>query len=255
MAKMMENAPENEGQPEFAVSQPELGSEGSGERVRLIGSKSGGLAALARLAGVPLSTLQRLAAGQEMKVDVMVRLARASGVRLEWLATGTGPMQSAEAGVFEAGGEMAGEDLQLMPPGNVLIPRYEARAAAGDGDLLDPGWIVAKVPFSADFIRTTLRRHPENLALIECAGDSMEPALHNGDELLVDTSARELRNGSIYILRVGGALLAKRVQPRMDGTVMILSDNPRYPPEVITPSEATPLDVVGEVLWRSGTLR
>jgi len=254
----MENPVKTEADPncgDLTVPDGNPQTEARGSRVRTLGAEHGGLAALSRLSNVALSTLQRIAAGQDMKVEVMTALAQATGTRLEWLATGTGPMRSAGAGFEEEGAAFSVGQAREAPSGGVLIPRYEARASAGIGTPLDPGWVSEKVLFSADFIRKRLRRKPENLALIECSGDSMEPTLHDGDELLVDTTASDLRSGAIYILRVAGALLAKRVQPRLDGTLMIISDNTRYPPEVFQPSETSQLDIVGEVIWRSGSLR
>lgn len=248
-------APKNRLDPRLPSSDREVGSENRAARLREAVQAAGGTAEVAKLTGIPQSTLSGYLTGGEMKLSNSTAIAEATGVRLEWLATGSGPMRADGSGFHEETAAFSAGQARQAPEGGVLIPRYEARATAGVGTSLDPGWAVEKVMFSADFIRNKLRRNPDNLALIECAGDSMEPALRDGDELLVDTSATEPRSGPIYILRVGGALLAKRVQPRMDGTVMILSDNPRYPAEVITPSEATPLDVVGEVLWRSGTLR
>lgn len=225
------------------------------QRAHLVAERAGGMAALARKSGVPQTTIHRVLNGGEMKAGVLVAIAAAAGVRLEWLATGAGPMLPDGTGFAEEPAAFAAAIPRPAPSDDVLISRYDARAAAGLVATENSSYPVEKVLFSGDFIRNKLRRKPEHLALIECAGDSMEPTLLNGDELLVDTSPTNLRHGSIYILRVGGALLAKRIQPRLDGTVMILSDNPRYPPEVLTPSDATPLDVVGEVLWRSGTLR
>lgn len=210
---------------------------------------------VAEISGVAFGTLNAYLAGGEMKMSNAAALAQATGVRLEWLATGQGPMRPAGAGFEEEGAAFSVGQTREAPSGGVLIPRYEARASAGIGTPLDPGWVSEKVLFSADFIRKRLRRKAENLALIECTGDSMEPTLHDGDELLVDTTANDIRSGAIYILRVAGALLAKRVQPRLDGTVMIISDNTRYPPEVFHPSEESQLDIVGEVIWRSGSLR
>lgn len=225
------------------------------QRAHQVAERAGGMAALARKSGIALATLHRVLNGGEMKAGVLVAIAEAAGVRLEWLATGAGPMLIDGTGFAEEPTAFAAAVVRPAPGDDVLISRYDARAAAGLGVIENAGYPVEKVLFSGDFVRNKLRRKPEDLALIECCGDSMEPALLDGDELLVDTSATTLRHGAIYILRVGEALLAKRVQPRLDGSVMILSDNPRYPPEVITPSDATPLDVVGEVLWRSGTLR
>jgi hypothetical protein len=42
---------------------------------------------------MPLSTLNRYLAGREMRLPAAVAIARATGVRLEWLATGEGPMR------------------------------------------------------------------------------------------------------------------------------------------------------------------
>lgn len=184
----------------------------------------------------------------------VIDLATATSVRVEWLATGAGAMRPG-AGLAEETATFSAGQGRHAPEGGVLIPRYDTRASAGIGTTLDPAWVLEKVMFSAEFIRNRLRRKPENLALLECLGDSMEPALRDGDELLLDTTATEPRSGPIYILRVGGQLVPKRLQVRLDGSVMVLSDNPRYPPEVVTPSVATPLEIVGEVLWRSGTIR
>lgn len=217
--------------------------------------KSIGTAKLAsERSGVPLGTLNAYLAGREMKFSNATAIAEATGVRLEWLATGQGPMRPGQPGFEERPVDSQGKPLDGAPAGAVPIPRYDARASAGIGTSLDPGWMVEKVLFSADFIRNKLRRNAEHLALIDCSGDSMEPTLHHGDQLLVDTSVREARSGAIYILRVAGALLAKRVQQRLDGTVMIISDNTRYPPELVTPSDDLPLDIVGEVVWRGGLL-
>ncbi len=233
----------------------DLGSEKRAERLREAVQAAGGTAEVAKLTGIPQSTLSGYLTGGEMKLSNTTAIAAATGVRLEWLATGAGPMLPDGTGFAEEPAAFAAAIPRPAPSDDVLISRYDARAAAGLVATENTSYPVEKVLFSGDFIRNKLRRKPEHLALIECAGDSMEPTLLNGDELLVDTSPTNIRHGSIYILRVGGALMAKRIQPRLDGTVMILSDNPRYPPEVLTPSDATPLDVVGEVLWRSGTLR
>lgn len=239
----------------LTVPDLEHASETAGDRLRRAIKATGTVRHVAEISGVAFGTLNAYLAGGEMKMSNAAALAEATGVRLEWLATGHGPMRPAGAGFEEEGAAFSVGQTREAPSGGVLIPRYEARASAGVGTPLDPGWVSEKVLFSADFIRTRLRRKPENLALIECTGDSMEPTLHDGDELLVDTTANDIRSGAIYILRVAGALLAKRVQPRLDGTVMIISDNTRYPPEVFHPSEESQLDIVGEVIWRSGSLR
>ncbi len=140
-------------------------------------------------------------------------------------------------------------------PGTVLIARYDTRAAAGPNHLLDPGTIIENISFSADWVRTVLRRNPAHLALIECSGDSMEPTLRDGDVLMVDTSVTEVQSSRIYVLDVDGALLVKRIQRMLNGSYRVISDNPRYATEVVEPSDRAPLRIVGEVVWQSGLAR
>jgi phage repressor protein C with HTH and peptisase S24 domain len=200
-----------------------------------------------------------------MKLPVATALARATGARLEWLATGEGPMHAAEAGLLEAGGELAGDDTpgQLVtmgrpgvaPPGYVLLPRVEARAAAGHGSGLDSDQVVDFLAFSEDWVRNTLHRRPANLALLEATGDSMDPTIRDGDVLLVDTSVRDIQSSRVYVLQVNGALLVKRIQVRLDGSLVVKSDNPSYEAEVVRPDERNPLRIVGQVVWQAGPVR
>ena len=61
----------------------------------------------------------------------------------------------------------------------------------------------------------------------------MEPLLHDGDEILVDRAQRALRDG-IHVVRVGDALLVKRLAAAGPGRATLLSVNPVYPPFDVT---------------------
>jgi Bacteriophage CI repressor helix-turn-helix domain len=62
-------------------------------RLRQAVAEAGGNKAAARRAGVPLGTLNNYLAGRDLKVQALIALAEATGVCLEWLATGHGPMR------------------------------------------------------------------------------------------------------------------------------------------------------------------
>lgn len=51
---------------------------------------------LSERAGVPFGTLQNYLSGGEMKLSNAVAIARATGVRLAWLAAGEGPMRGGD---------------------------------------------------------------------------------------------------------------------------------------------------------------
>lgn len=59
--------------------------------------QAGGPLAVAQASGIPKGTIFSYQRGRDMKVGGLVRLAEATGVRLEWLATGQGPMRPGEA--------------------------------------------------------------------------------------------------------------------------------------------------------------
>lgn len=57
--------------------------------------QAGGPLAVAHASGIPKGTIFSYQRGRDMRAEGMVALARATGVRLEWLATGDGPMRAA----------------------------------------------------------------------------------------------------------------------------------------------------------------
>lgn len=66
------------------------------ERLKTAVMAAGGLKAASQRAGVPLRTLGTYTRGGEMKLSNLRQLADATGVTVEWLATGRGPMRPGE---------------------------------------------------------------------------------------------------------------------------------------------------------------
>lgn len=185
-----------------------------------------------------------------MRRDTLVALSKATGVSLAWLAAGDGPMFLDPALLISMPPKGA-EDRPVppgLPEGFVAIPRYNVQASAGSG--IDPGnpQIVEYMAYSQLYLRTHLRRRPENLLLVEARGDSMEPAIRSGDVLTVDiTPGQPMEHGGLYVLSVGDNLLVKRIEQRLQSLVLH-SDNPRYAPEMVTHNDADHIQVVGRVL-------
>jgi phage repressor protein C with HTH and peptisase S24 domain len=95
-------------------------------------------------------------------------------------------------------------------------------------------------------------RDPARLSLLPARGDSMLPLIHDGDMMLVDEADRRLgARGNVYVIRLDGALVVKRVSVKA-GQAAIVSDNPDYPP--IAPRPANQVDIVGRVVWLSRAL-
>lgn len=138
--------------------------------------------------------------------------------------------------------------VPALPGGFIMVPRYDVQASAGGGAVIHSELIVDYLAFRLEWV-SRMGLNQQQLALIEVHGDSMEPALYNNDLILIDLRASELSVNGIYAIQHRGHLLVKRVQVKLDGTVIIKSDNPAYEPEVLGPDEADSLVVVGRVVW------
>ena len=87
---------------------------------------------------------------------------------------------------------------------------------------------------------------PSAAVIVVAHGDSMKDTIGDGDPIVCDTSARELRD-KIYVFRRAGELVVKRVQRHGDGTISLISDNPAYREERLPHDESDQLEVIGRV--------
>jgi lambda repressor-like predicted transcriptional regulator len=96
----------------------------------------------------------------------------------------------------------------------------------------------------------------ENLALLEAQGDTMAPLIRDGDLLVVDLSDREIADGSVFVVRYGGALRSRRIDLRYDGSLILrCEDQARYPDELVPRADRDRhVQVIGRVLWRAGAI-
>lgn len=129
------------------------------------------------------------------------------------------------------------------------VPRLALGASAGPGATAEGEQVVDTIRFSGRWLRS-MGLQPENLSTIVVSGDSMEPTLRDGDEILVDRTIRALRDG-IHVVRLGDSLLVKRIDVSRPGLVVLISDNPAYPP---VECGARDVEVIGRVVWKGGRI-
>ena len=129
------------------------------------------------------------------------------------------------------------------------VPRLALGASAGPGLLAGEELPIGAFRFGARWLREQ-GLDPAQLSAIRVEGDSMEGTLRDGDEILVDRTPRLPRDG-IHVVRVGDALLVKRLDIGRPGVVALVSDNPAYRTLELSPEEVA---VIGRVVWKSGRL-
>lgn len=133
----------------------------------------------------------------------------------------------------------------------VSIPLYNVTAAAGGGILVDEEHLLDMLQFSEAWIRQVLRAAPADLYLIYVDGESMEPTLRSGDVLLLDRRATKPDREGVYIMRMNGMLLVKRLQALPGGIIKVTSDNSAYDAFTVRLAEMQEQDfaILGRVVW------
>ena len=208
----------------------------------------------------PRERLSELARQRGVSLAGLSRLIGRNGTYLQQFITKGSPRKLEEEdrrklaeflGVGE--GELgAPEDLSygVAAKGDWLdVPRLALDASAGPGAVAAEEQSFDAFRFSARWLREQ-GLEAKMLSAIAVTGDSMEPLLRDGDEILVDRTPRPLRDG-IHVLRLGDTLLVKRVQTARPGELVLISENEAYPPLTVPLDE---VDVIGRVVWKGGRL-
>ncbi len=129
----------------------------------------------------------------------------------------------------------------------VRIERLDVGASAGGGAFADDERSFGGIGFDPAWMRA-IGANPATHRVILVDGDSMEPSLSDGDQIMVDRAAATapLREG-IHVIRMDGTLMVKRLARAPGGRLSVLSDNPDYPDH----SGLDPADIaiLGRVVW------
>lgn len=198
--------------------------------------------AMADKLGIALSAYQNyeLTGGRTPKAETLLKLFDL-GADLNWFVAGVGEQKK-------------GASMPLPMEDYYFVPRYDVQASAGYGVANFEERVVDFMAFKREWIRDRLGVDPRHLLTIQAIGDSMSPTIRDGDIILVHTNVTHVKENAIYVLNVGGDLMVKRVQKKLDGTLIIISDNPAYERETLRSSEAEQLRVVGQAIWHGGAI-
>lgn len=222
------------------------------DRLRIaIGERS--IRAFAGESGISYGAMHKYFAGTtQPTLDNLVILARTTGVSLEWLATGEGsPVKEAQSvantALSSSTSDVLGNEIDLSE--FVFVPRYNVTAAAGHGAWNEEENPMFAVSFRRYWIINHLKADPKRLSVISVFGDSMEGVLNDKDIILINHDDNDPREG-IYVLRIDGQLIVKRVQRLPGAQLRITSTNTAYEPFLVNlmkvPSD---FEVIGRVVW------
>lgn len=165
-------------------------------------------------------------------------------------------MANKAAALQQMAAQVAVADDDFVP-----VPVHDAMLAAGAGCENATETQIGHLAFRRDWLKKIDLR-PDNAVIARARGDSMAPTLHDGDAVLIDRAASTLpptvrdqndqRPATIYALLDDGAARIKRLAFSSPDTLVLLSDNPSFPPEF---RPAATISIIGKVVWWGHTNR
>lgn len=129
----------------------------------------------------------------------------------------------------------------------VMIPRYSARASAGNGKTIFDDEPIGYMAFMRSWIDAH-QLDPEALFVLEIDGDSMGDKLQHGDSALVNRKVNHIKSDSAYVFRQDEDLKVKYLQKMLGNKLRVSSANPNYPPyDIDLDVYGDSVEIIGEV--------
>jgi len=213
---------------------------------------------LAHCLGLKQSSISGAKSKKEIPPIWVVEIAKRFQVSTDWLLFGIGTKALGNAQIAPAEAQNVclipeGEPRWLAPEalakeGYSLIPKVQARLAAGTGSLETEGEVIGYYAFKLDFLMRKGR--PNKMVLMDVTGDSMEPVLMDRDSVLIDESQRSIIAGGIFAVGIEHEVYVKYLH-RLPGKLVLKSKNPEYDPiEVDMDGELSDdVRIIGRIVW------
>lgn len=143
----------------------------------------------------------------------------------------------------QQGVDVVSEEVRDM----VTVSSIAVEASMGGGTLVTEEVEDKPFFFRKSWIRERLKVSPSELRVIRVRGDSMQPALSEGDVVLVDLTRARPSPPGIFVLFDGQGLMVKRLELLpTGGQVRVISDNPSYSAYTANPED---IRIIGRVVW------
>jgi len=195
---------------------------------------------LARQQGLSPSGLARRAGLDPTTFNPSKRFGPGEPPRPRWPSTESLTRILETTGVSLADFAALADDAPDRP---AVIPMLGLARAGEDGFFDDAGLPVG------DWDQTELPRPRDGLFSLRITGDSMAPLYREGDRVIVDREADQVRRGDRIVARLStGEVVAKELSALTARTATLASINPDYPPRVVPRRD---IEWMARILWVS----
>ena len=154
----------------------------------------------------------------------LVQLAQALKTTSSWLLTGNSTPEFTQVEPWDSNTPLDDDEIE--------IPFFKDFSfACGGGSI---GEAIANETRKLRMSKATLRNlsiMKENAVAATAIGDSMSPTVKDGDTIHVDLGRKNIKDGKIFVICIGGLFYCKRLYNLPLGGVRIVSDNSTEFPE------------------------
>lgn len=203
--------------------------------------------------GITKSSMSGYYRGQRLpQFDVGVSISKELFLNPEFLIFGTGPKEPetiiggrsytvGEPSSFKIKGA---ETFDTKPASwRVALPMVDLTTHSGAAGELDQ--IIEDYFIDSRILSDIGREGIDGLCVGSITSDAMSPTIPTGSAVIVDLKDKSIREG-VFVFKHGDYLQTKRLRPFGKTGTEIISDNPKYQPQVV--DNAKDLTILGRVL-------
>lgn len=179
----------------------------------------------------------------------LIKLAQALKTTSSWLLTGNSSPEFAQVEPWDSNTPLDDDEIE--------IPFFKDFSfACGGGSISEA---IANETRKLRMSKATLRNlsiTKENAVAATAMGDSMSPTIKDGDTIHLDLGRKNIKDGKIFAICIGGLFYCKRLYNLPLGGVRIVSDNAVEFPELHL-SEQERIDQQFEIIgwvWQISSL-
>ena len=130
------------------------------------------------------------------------------------------------------------------------VPVFDVDASCGGGGLNANNMITGTVDFNTAFLRSLQGvLSPSGIEIVHSVGDSMSPTISSHALVLVDRHQQRISVDGIFCLMAQDQVFIKRVLRNIDGSISLISDNPKYPPQLVEKELLNSFTIIGRVVY------
>ncbi|WP_180023391.1 S24 family peptidase [Acinetobacter sp. YH1901134] len=179
----------------------------------------------------------------------LIKLAQALKTSSSWLLTGNSAPEFTQVEPWDSHTPVDDDEVE--------IPFFKDFSfACGSGSISEA---IANETRKLRMSKATLRNlsiTKENAVAATATGDSMSPTIKDGDTIHVDLGRKNIKDGKIFAICLGGLFYCKRLYNLPLGGVRIVSDNSSEFPEIHLSAQEVvdqQLEIIGWV-WQISSL-